>query len=140
VEPAVEVTGISSRKDRMLIPFKLDGVDGLAILDTGAQGSVVGADMARRIGLTEQAMAGDPKVRHRGAGPALLETHVHRFSELRIGPAVMAHPALSVLQTPTGVGDALVGEDFLQGRRVWLSFPTRQLFVSPLRHEMAQSR
>lgn len=136
-EPAVEVTGVTSRKDRMLIPFALDGAEGLAVLDTGAQKSVIGVDMARRMGLTEESMVGDPIVRHRGAGPGLLSTHLHQFHALRIGPAVEEQPALSVLPTPAGFGDALVGEDFLQGRRVWLSFPTRQLFVSPLNHEVA---
>jgi hypothetical protein len=67
----------------------------------------------------------------------LLRTHVHQFLELRIGPAAMERPALSVLPRPAGVGDALVGEDFLHGRRVWLSFPNRQFFVSPLAHEAA---
>jgi hypothetical protein len=139
-EPAVEVTGISSRKDRMLIPFSLDGIGGKAVLDTGAQGSVIGVEMARRLGLTEESMATDPIVSHRGGGPGVLQTHRHQFRDLRIGPAVMAMPALSVLPTPAGVGDALVGEDFLQGRRVWLSFPTRRLFVSPREHEVAVAR
>ena len=135
-EPAVEVQGITSRKDRMLIPFTLDGLSGLAVLDTGAQGTVVGIDMARRLGLTEAAMAADPVTRHRGAGPAIIQTHVHQFQDLRIGPAVVTGPALSVMPNPAGMGDALVGEDFLQGRRVCLSFPTRQLFVSPVQQDM----
>ncbi len=29
-----------------------------------------------------------------------------------------------------GMGDALVGADFLQGRRVWLSFATNRVFVT----------
>jgi hypothetical protein len=30
------------------------------------------------------------------------------------------------------MGDALVGADFLQGRRAWLSFSTQRVFVTPL--------
>jgi hypothetical protein len=30
------------------------------------------------------------------------------------------------------MGDALVGADFLRGRRVWLSFSTQRVFVTPL--------
>lgn len=136
-ESVAEIMGVTSRKDRMLIPFDLDGVIGQAILDTGAQRTVIGVQMARRMGLTEQTMAGDPVIHHRGAGPATMDAHVHRFQQLRIGPALMARPALSVLPTDAGVGDALVGEDFLEGRRVWLSFPTRQFFVSRLAQEVA---
>jgi hypothetical protein len=138
-EPAVPIEGIASRGDRMLIPFSLDGVGGLAILDTGAQRSVVGIDMARRLGLTEQSMAGDPAERHRGAGPGVLVAHVHQFRDLRIGPAAMTHPFLSVLPAATGIGDALVGEDFLEGRRIWLDFPGRRLWVSPLQREVAST-
>jgi hypothetical protein len=93
--------------------------------------------MAQRLGLTPEAMAGDPVMRHLGAGPNAMAAHVHRFRELRIGPAVVESPALSVLPTDTGIGDALIGEDFLQGRRVWMSFPTQRFFVSPLQHEVA---
>jgi hypothetical protein len=35
-----------------------------------------------------------------------------------------------VLPSDFGIGDALLGEQFLQGRRVWLSFRNRQIFVS----------
>ena len=36
----------------------------------------------------------------------------------------MQEPALPVVPMSSGMGDALVGADFLQGRRVWLSFST----------------
>jgi hypothetical protein len=38
--------------------------------------------------------------------------------------------SLVVLPSDFGVGDALIGEQFLQGRRVWLSFRNRAVFVS----------
>jgi len=57
---------------------------------------------------------------------------------LRIGPAVVQGLMLTVLPTDAGVGDALIGEDFLEGRRVWMSFPTKQVFVSKLSHEIGK--
>ena len=36
-----------------------------------------------------------------------------------------------------GMGDALVGADFLQGRRVWLSFATSKVFVTPIEQSPA---
>ena len=136
-ERAIPVAGVAARKDRLLLPIELDGVGGMAILDTGAQTTTIGVGLARKLGLDTQAMAQDPAVRHIGAGQGSMVAHVHRFDELRIGPTVVRNVRLSVLPVDAGVGDALVGEDFLHGRRVWLSFLGRQVFVSPLLHEQA---
>ncbi len=136
-EPFVAVTGITARKDRMLIPFHLDGVAGNAILDTGASATTIGLRMATRLGLNDQTMALDRKVMQRGAGTGTVAARYHWFRELRVGPAVIPGLMLAVLPIDAGVGDALIGEDFLEGRRVWLSFPTRQMFVSTLAHDIA---
>jgi predicted aspartyl protease len=128
-EPWIEITGVRARKDRLLLPFELDGVQGEALLDTGAQGNVLGVNMARRMGLTEQVLATDPPVRNTGTGGVTI-SRLHRFKQLRIGPVVEDSPTLVVLPSDFGVGDALVGEQFLQGRRVWLSFKSRAVFVS----------
>lgn len=128
-EPWVEIAGVRARKDRLLLPFELDGAEGMALLDTGAQGNVLGVAMARRIGLTQQALATDPPVRNTGTGGITI-SRLHRFKHLRIGPLVEQSPAIVVLPSDFGVGDALIGEEFLQGRRVWLSFRNRQVFVS----------
>jgi predicted aspartyl protease len=129
-EPWIEIVGVRARKDRLLLPFELDNVPGLAILDTGAQGNVLGANMARRMGLDEQSMARDRAVRQTGTGPGVTISHLHRFKLLRIGPVAEEAPMITVLPSDFGVGDALIGEEFLQGRRVWLSFRNRQVFVS----------
>jgi hypothetical protein len=129
-QPAIEIIGVKARKDRILLPFELDNVAGEALLDTGAQGNVLGVNMARRMGLNDQTMIGDPAVHQRGVGPGEAISHLHQFKLLRIGPVAEESPKLTVLQSDFGVGDALIGEQFLQGRRVWLSFRNRQVFVS----------
>jgi Aspartyl protease len=126
----VEIDGVRARKDRLLVPFELDDVPGMAILDTGAQGNVIGVDMARRMGLSEQAVASDPSVRQHGVGPVETISRLHQFKLLRIGPMAQEAPKITVLASDFGVGDALIGEEFLEGRRVWLSFRNRQVFVS----------
>lgn len=134
-EAYAAIPGVTVKKDRLLIPFQLDGVAGQAILDTGASATTIGVQMAQRMGLTEEKMALDRKIVQRGAGTGSLTAHYHWFRELRIGPATVQGTMLSVLPTDAGVGDALIGEDFLAGRRVWMSFSTRQVFVSKLAHE-----
>jgi hypothetical protein len=129
-EPYERVAGVKVLRDRLLIPLELDGVEGMGILDTGAQATTIGLRMATRLGLTPQAMAGDPIVRHHGAGPGSQEARLHQFALLRIGPAAAPEPILSVLPVDAGVGDALVGEDFIDGRRIWLSFASREVFIA----------
>ena len=102
----------------------------MAILDTGAQGNVVGVAMARRMGLDEHTLGKDQPVRQHGVGPGETISHLHQFKLLRIGSVAEESPRITVLQSDFGVGDALIGEEFLQGRRVWLSFRNRQVFVS----------
>jgi predicted aspartyl protease len=131
-EPYVAIAGVSTRRDRLVVPFKLDGADGTAVLDTGAQVSSISRSMAARIGLADSAMAGDRTVMAHGASPDQVEVRIHRFSELQVGPAVMRDPVLPVVPMAGGMGDGLVGGDFLRGRRVWLSFSAQRLFVTPL--------
>jgi len=126
----VEILGVRVRKDRLLVPFELDGVAGLGLLDTGAQGNVLGQDMAHRMGLNDATLAHDPVVRQHGVGPGEALSHLHQFQYLKIGPVSDVAPAITVLPSDFGVGDALIGETFLQGRRVWLAFRNRQVFVS----------
>ena len=128
-EPGIEILGVRAQKDRLLLPFDLDDTSGMALLDTGAQGNVLGVAMARRMGLTEQTLATDPPVRNTGTGGVII-SRMHRFGRLRVGPVIQDSPRIIVLPSDFGVGDALLGEEFLDGRRVWLSFRNRQVFVS----------
>ncbi len=132
-EPYARVPGVQALRDRLLVPLELDSVTGMGILDTGAQATTIGLRMADRLGLTEMAMAGDPVVQHHGAGPGSQQARLHRFSLLRIGPAAATNPILSVLPIDAGVGDALVGEDFINGRRIWMSFANREVFIATTR-------
>ncbi|MDR3538182.1 MAG: retropepsin-like aspartic protease [Acetobacteraceae bacterium] len=136
-QPAIPIPGVTSRKDRLLIPLTLDGAAATGLLDTGAQQTTIGSQLATRLGLTEEAMADDPVIMQHGAGPVVVPSHLHRFARLTIGPAVAVDPQLTVVPSGFGVGDALVGQDFLRGRRVWISFATNRVFVTSLPGEAA---
>lgn len=128
-EPAVRIEGLEAWRDRMLVPITLDGVAGMAILDTGAQATAIGMPMARRLGLSEASLASDRTIMAHGAAPLPVAVRVHQFRELMVGDARIEAPTLAVVPNNTAVGDALLGGDFLRNRRVWLSFATRRLFV-----------
>ena len=137
MEPYFRLAGITARADRLLVPFELDGVAGLGVLDTGAQLSTISVQMAERVGLEEAGLAGDGTVMAHGAAPDQVAVRIHRFRELRVGPTVMHWPTLPVVPMSDGMGDALVGADFLQGRRVWLSYATNRVFVTPVERSAA---
>jgi predicted aspartyl protease len=129
-EPAMRIDGLDARRDRLLVPITLDGVAGMAILDTGAQATTIGMGMARRLGLSPASLQTDRTIMAHGAAPLPVAVHVHRFRELTVGgEARIEDPTLAVVPNESAIGDALLGGDFLRGRRVWLSFATRRLFV-----------
>lgn len=129
--PAILITAYR-KQDRILIPLRLDGLDARGLLDTGAERTTIGSSLAERLGVTDGIMQPDPVILQSGTGPASVTSHLHRFHSLTIGPAVSFNPTLPVLSSNFGIGDALVGQDFLKGRRVWISFGTNQVFVTPL--------
>lgn len=127
--PAVEIPGVRRRGDKLLVPFTLDNVPGMGIVDTGARTNVIGHNMARRMNLDEQAMTHDPIIHLKGTG-GVSNAYVHRFALWQIGPIAQVGVPLPVMPEDFGIGDALVGVQFLEGRRVWLSFKNPQIFVS----------
>lgn len=128
--PSVEVPGVDIKKDRLLVPIRLDGAPGTAILDTGAQGSLVGPGLARRLGLTAERMSGDMPINARGVGPGMMHAWLHQFQLLQIGSIGIGQPRVPVMLDNVGVNDMLIGEDVLQGHRVWLSFRPAEVFIS----------
>ena len=130
----IDVAGVAARRDRLMVPFVLDGVNGMAVLDTGAQLSSISRTMAERMGLAPGTLSADHTVVAHGAAPNQVAVPIHQFRELRVGPAVIDAPKLPVVPMASGMGDALVGADFLKDRRAWLSFSTHRVFVTPLEH------
>jgi predicted aspartyl protease len=119
-------------RDRLLVPIVLDGAAGMATLDTGAQHSAVSDRLAARAGAPPAVTARDPSITAHGASADKLSVPVHRFRLLQIGPTSVTNPLLPVVPIPEGLGDGLAGADFLAGRRVWLSYGSLQVFVTPL--------
>lgn len=134
-EPAVEIAGVAALRDRLMVPLAINNVVGMALLDTDAQTSALGASFGRRLGLEAHHHAAALVLTIRGVEPGTMETRIHRFRDARVGPVTARDIPLPVLPNDMGFGDALLGQDFLLGRRVWISFPTRRLFISQHGHE-----
>ncbi len=130
--PYLSVGRVERERDRLLIPIVLDGAAGMATLDSGAQHTAVSAAFAARAGVGAAALGQDRRITAHGASADKLSVPVHRFSLLRIGPATIRDPVLPVLPIPEQLGDGLAGADFLAGRRIWLSYASLRVFVTPL--------
>lgn len=128
--PALEVAGVGARRDRMLVPITVNGVAGNAVLDTGAQTSAISLEMAERAGVSPAMLNRAPRITVHGAAPSPVEVPVQRFSSMTIAGEPVLYPRLAVVPTMGGLGDGLVGADFIRGRRLWLAFPTGRMFVA----------
>ncbi|MGH7155390.1 MAG: retropepsin-like aspartic protease [Acetobacteraceae bacterium] len=145
-EPWVAVAGVQGLRSgtqtprTLLMPIEVDGIRTLALLDTGSQTSAVMQPLARQAGVTIAMLRADPVVIIGGAGPAAVPVPMHRFHTLQIASWMANDPVLPVLDLPEGVEahafqaqplwHGLVGEDFLFGHRIWMSFAGWQIFIS----------
>jgi predicted aspartyl protease len=128
--PYFTVEGVAMRRDRLVVPLAVNGADGRAVLDSGAQRTVIGLDFAARGGVTQAMLDADPSSLMRGASREQASFHLHRFETLRIGTQTAHEVRLPVARLPGGGEDALIGGDFLHGRRIWLSAASHQVFFT----------
>ncbi len=128
--PYSSVDGMTMWRDRLVVPLAVNGVQGQAVLDTGAQRSVIRPEFAARAGVTPAMLAADPGGRLRGASREMVPSQLHSFDTLRIGTQTAHDVRLPVAPLPGGQEDALIGGDFLHGRRIWLSAASHQMFFT----------
>ena len=88
--------------------------------------------LAERAGVTEADLAQDRSATAFGASPEMVALRLHRFHDFRIGPISAREPLLPVVPMPEALGDALIGANFLAGRRVWLSYASQQVYVTTI--------
>jgi hypothetical protein len=128
--PYHTVEGVTMWRDRLMLPRTINDVAGKAILDTGAQRSVVRPDFAGPAGVSGEILNNDPSSPMHGASREQTTFRLHRFDTVQIGNELAHNVPLPVVQLPNAQEDALVGGDFLRGRRIWLPAASRQVFFT----------
>ena len=114
----------------MVLPVQVDGRPLRALLDTGASATLIASPGMFRLGLTPDMLAHDAGGTASGVGPAPVLMRLHRFAELRVGPETARDPYIWVAQVRVvPIVDMLLGADWLQSRRVWMSYATKQIFI-----------
>ncbi len=110
-----------------VVEARLDGRWVRALIDTGASNSAVGAAQS---GVAPGVLAVDrPSVSY-GAGDRAMAGRLHRFGVLSLGALVLPAPVLRVVTLDPALGiDAVIGMDLLAGRRLWLDYGGRRVFI-----------
>lgn len=114
----------------LLLPVILDGVRLTAALDSGASGSVVLAQAARKLGLTHADLSHDSRhLPGHAAGGANITLYPHRFRHLRIGDYVRNGPVMAVSSRDIGGIDMLVGLDLFNRARIWIDQAAASVYI-----------
>jgi predicted aspartyl protease len=130
-EPYLSVPVENPAESALVVPVELDGVALRALLDSGASRTMVAAPGMARLGLDMQRLRGDRSQIVSGIGSHTVTMWQHRFGGLRIGGETFANPTFLVAPIELRpISDMLLGADWLIGRRVWISYATKQLFAT----------
>jgi len=136
-ESVTPVNGTGTLMGWLRMPFEVDGVAGMAMVDTGASYTMIMPRMARRLNLTDKAMANDRTLNLHVIAGDDAKARMHRFDTVRIGPTIVRNASIAVLtREPPSLGDSrnfgdgVIGQEFLSSRRVWFSIRTGRLFFS----------
>lgn len=130
-EPYGSIAVENPAESALVIPVTVDGVQLRALMDSGASRSLVAAPGMARLGLGIEKLQGDPSQIASGLGPHTVTMWQHRFRELQIGSETIATPEFLVAPIQLNpISDMLLGADWLLGHRVWISYATKQLFVT----------
>lgn len=121
----------AARPRLLLVAITLDGVPALAQLDSGAGRSFVARSFAARLGVTDAALAASPPLRLTGLSPQDGLGRLWRFREAKVGAERLRAPEMVVTDLHDQGFDVLLGMDYLGSHRVWMSYATRRVFVSP---------
>ncbi|MGA9868055.1 MAG: retroviral-like aspartic protease family protein [Acetobacteraceae bacterium] len=114
--------------DALVLMVRANGAVMRALPDTGASETLIAAPGMVRLGLA----AGPSAMTARGIGTRARPVAPLRLSSLRVGEqTTLDVPVLASNLRVFPIVDMLLGADWFAKHHVWLSYATRQVFVSP---------
>jgi predicted aspartyl protease len=130
-EPYLSVPAENPVESALVVPVELDGVPLHALLDSGASQTLIAAPGMARLHLGLESLRDDPNQIASGMGPHTVTVWQHQFRTMRIGGETVAAPRFLVAPIELHpITDMLLGADWLKDRHVWISYATKQLFVT----------
>lgn len=127
--PYATIKANLSLHERLFFPVALDGHEIDALIDTGAQLTALDAEAAAASGVTGAELARDPVADLRGAAAEMVQARAHRFPQLLIDGETLRDQVIVVTRLGLQDADLVLGGDFLRWQRVWLSYPSHQIFL-----------
>jgi hypothetical protein len=114
----------------VLLPLEVEGQTIQALLDTGASLSTLRESTALRLGMPPAVLATAPVGQVHGAGQDRLDVRPYRFGTMRVGQEVLRDVPVGITALPPADPfDMVLGQDYIQTRRLWLSYATQRLYV-----------
>jgi hypothetical protein len=115
----------------LFVPVMLDNETLSGMLDTGASSTAMSLQSAEDIRIGRKTLARLPAGRSQALNSQGVVRRELRLRTMKIGDDVLNNPVLNIIDLPPFAGDALIGEDYLGTRRVWISFLLGRVWVAP---------
>ena len=124
-------------EDKIVVPIKLNGRSGRAMLDSGASTSIVALSFAEDVGIRKDSPGVMAASCSGGIGGAVNRNWVARFDSVSIGNEVIRDAQLRVQDYTTDMGggrrtppDMFLGTDFLKSHRVYVARSQDKVYFS----------
>ena len=117
-----------SRAPAIRAEVRLNGVELVALFDSGAFATIISERAARRAGIddAERTPAGSVK----GGGRGIAKAWTALFDRFELGGEVVRHSRLLVGDVDAGDADMLLGIDFFLSHRIYVSKQQSKMFVT----------
>lgn len=126
------VIPLRTQGTNLLVEVGIDGHGTDAIIDTGAQTTIMDEGVARRLGVGYEALRLDRATKVVGITGTNSQAKRHVFSKVQIGNDNFTNATIAVSEYAMPGAGMLLGMDYLGHRHIWLSYATKQLFVAPI--------
>jgi predicted aspartyl protease len=120
----------ASGDPRPHVPVGIAGQTFTGMLDTGSEGVLISPRAARRLGLTDTALAADRTLTISGVGARKVVGHIHLLDSITLGElTVRPVPALVMPENYDPTVDVVLGMDLVRRIHFWLSASSHALVM-----------
>jgi predicted aspartyl protease/tetratricopeptide (TPR) repeat protein len=124
-------------ESKIVVPIKVNGRAGRALLDSGASGSVVSLAFAAKVGITPETPGVVSSECSSGIGADFVRSWVARFDAVALGDETVRDPRLNISEIFSEFSygrnahpEVILGTDFLRSHRVFVARSQGKVYFS----------